>query len=155
MYTGKTKKNDRFEAEQYADILFATFHMAQEGLDIERLNTIILATPQPDVNQAVGRVLRKVLANGDVRPLIVDIVDKLNVFMKQSEKREKFYEKSKYVSQYYYMLNDAFISSYEYLKTCGETNDNLSQTIPKNFEEILDVPVVDKQDSIEEPDPVY
>lgn len=153
-YTGDTKKNERFEAEQYADILFATFQMAQEGLDIDRLNTVILATPKPDVNQAVGRVLRKVLENGDVRPLVIDIVDKLPVFLKQSEKREEFYNKSKYVSQYYYILNDNFISSYEYLKMCGELNENLSKEIPRNFDELLDVPLVDIADSIEEPDSI-
>jgi superfamily II DNA or RNA helicase len=153
-YTGDTKKNERFEAEQYADILFATFQMAQEGLDIDRLNTIILATPKPDVNQAVGRVLRKVLENGDVRPLIIDIVDKLNVFIGQSEKREAFYEKSKYVSQYYYMLNDKFISAYSYLKMCGETNENLSKEIPESFNDMLEVPPVDITDIEEEPDPI-
>lgn len=153
-YTGDTKKNERFEAEQYADILFATFQMAQEGLDIDRLNTVILATPKPDVNQAVGRVLRKVLENGDVRPLVIDIVDKLGVFVRQSEKREAFYEKSKYVSQYYYMLNDKFISPYEHLKICGEKNENLSKDVPANFDEILEVPPVDIEDATEEPDPV-
>jgi superfamily II DNA or RNA helicase len=153
-YTGDTKKNERFEAEQYADILFATFQMAQEGLDIDRLNTIILATPKPDVNQAVGRVLRKVLANGDIRPLVIDIVDKLNVFVSQSEKREAFYEKSKYVSQYYYILNDNFISPYEYLKVNGEKNENLSKDIPDNFDQILEVPPVDILDSVEEIDPI-
>jgi len=153
-YTGDTKKNERFEAEQYADILFATFQMAQEGLDIDRLNTIILATPKPDVNQAVGRVLRKVLENGDVRPLVIDIVDKIPVFVRQSEKREIFYNKSKYVSQYYYILNDKFISPYEYLKLSGEKNENLSKNVPNNFEELLNVPPVDIDESTEEPDPV-
>lgn len=153
-YTGDTKRNDRFEAEQYADILFATYDMAQEGLDIDRLNTIILATPKPDVNQAVGRVLRKVLENGDVRPLVIDIVDKLSIFVGQSEKREAFYEKSKYVSQYYYMLNDKFISAYSHLKMNGEINENLSQEVPNNFEDILEVPPVDIDDAVEEPDPV-
>lgn len=152
-YTGDTKKNDRFEAEQYADILFATYAMAQEALDIDRLNTIILATPKPDVNQAVGRILRKVLETGDVRPLVIDIVDNLGVFMRQSEKREKFYEKSKYVSQYYYMLNDKFISSYDHLKMNGETNENLSKEIPQNFDEVLEVPPVDIDDAEPEIDP--
>lgn len=147
-YTGDTKKNERFEAEQYADILFATYEMAHEGLDIDRLNTIILATPKPDVNQAVGRILRKVLENGDVRPLVIDIVDKLSVFVSHGEKREKFYEKSKYVQQYYYLLNDKFISPYAYLKLCGELNEDLSKEIPESFDALLDVPPVDISYSI-------
>jgi superfamily II DNA or RNA helicase len=142
-YTGDTKRADRFEAEQYADIIFATYDMAQEGLDIDRLNTIILATPKPDVNQAVGRILRKVLANGDIRPLVIDIVDKLNVFLSQSARRETFYDSSKYVSQYYYISDDKFLSPYDYLKLCGETNENLDKTAPLDFNSILEVLPVD------------
>ena len=40
-YTGDMKQKQRREAETDADILFATYGMAKEALDIERLNTII------------------------------------------------------------------------------------------------------------------
>ena len=33
--------------------------MAEEGLDIKTLTTLIMATPKSDVTQAVGRILRK------------------------------------------------------------------------------------------------
>src|SRR5690606_12542161 len=51
-YTGSVKPNDRHEAEQQADILFASYSIADEGLDIERLNTVILATPRKNIIQA-------------------------------------------------------------------------------------------------------
>ena len=33
--------------------------MAEEGLDIKTLTTLIMATPKVDVTQSVGRILRK------------------------------------------------------------------------------------------------
>ena len=71
--------------------------MASEGMDIPKLNTIVLSSPKSDVVQAVGRILRE---KADVRkfhPLVIDIKDihpNLAVFNKQSEKRIKYYKKS-------------------------------------------------------------
>lgn len=107
-YTGDCKQNERSDAEKFGDILFATYNMAQEALDIERLNTIILATPQKDVVQAVGRILRKILQNGDIRPLVIDIADELSIFKNQSRKREKFYEKCKYIVDDYHAVDEEF-----------------------------------------------
>jgi len=125
-YTGDCKPKERFEAEKNADIIFATYHMAQEGLDIPRLNTVILATPKKDVVQAVGRILRKELENGDVRPLIVDIIDELSIFIGQSKIREKFYELSKYILNYHYLMEDKFISVNDYINLQNKDNDNSS-----------------------------
>lgn len=149
-YTGDVKQNDRLEAEQYADILFATFSMAHEGLDIDRLNTIILATPKKDVVQAVGRILRKILQNGDIRPLIIDIVDNLSIFKLQAKKREQFYKKSKYIQHYYYLSNDNIISPYDFSKLIRNEDENLNNDMPKNYLELLDVPMVDITDINEE-----
>ena len=33
--------------------------MASEGMDIPKLNTIILSSPKSDIVQAVGRILRQ------------------------------------------------------------------------------------------------
>lgn len=142
-YTGDLKREEREEAEANADILFATYDMAHEGLDIERLNTIILATPKKDVVQAVGRILRKVLQNGDIRPLIIDFVDNLSIFKNQATVREKFYTKSKYVQHYYYALEKELISPNKYLELIGEKNDKVSKNVPKDYAQILEVPVVE------------
>jgi superfamily II DNA or RNA helicase len=136
-YTGDTKQKDRFEAEKNADVLFATYEMAQEGLDIERLNTVILSTPKKDVVQAVGRVLRKILKDGDIRPLIIDIVDDFSIFKSQAIVRENFYKKNNYVLNYYYLYDDAFISPKEYINMNGSQYDNYSEKKPKSMEEML------------------
>lgn len=142
IYTGMTKKEDRIDAEKNADILFATYSMAAEGLDIERLNTLVMATPKKDANQAVGRVLRKVLENGDTRPLIVDIVDNLPIFVNQSNVREQFYTKNNYNLNYYYMLDENFISVRKFKELSGVYSDYYSDKIP-TLENILTLPVVD------------
>ena len=112
-YYGKVKKNKRIEAETEADMLFGTFDMAQEGLDIDGLNTIVLATSQKDVVQAVGRTTRKILKNGDVRPLVIDIIDDLSIYTNHAKVRQIGYNKNKYQIENYYM-DDDFIFTDKY-----------------------------------------
>lgn len=115
-YTGETKEVDREYSEKYGDVLFATYNMAHEGLDIDRLNTIILATPKKDVVQAVGRILRKILQNGDIRPLIIDFTDDLSVFKYQSIARSRFYKQTHYNIHKYYICENEFVSMDNYNK---------------------------------------
>lgn len=68
-----------------------------EGMDIPKLNTIILASPKTDVEQSVGRILRQKKKDREKNPLIVDIVDKFSTFVRQSKKRITFYKKQKYI----------------------------------------------------------
>jgi superfamily II DNA or RNA helicase len=95
-YIGKTKPLERKQAELYGDILFASYEMAQEGLDIGSLNTLILSTPKRSITQAIGRIMRKILTQNDVEPLIVDLCDNISTFYKQGESRYKLYKKNKY-----------------------------------------------------------
>lgn len=140
-YIGDLKRTQREEAESEADILFGSYGLAKEGLDIDRLNTIILATPQKDVVQSVGRILRKVLQTGDVRPLIIDITDKLSMFPSQLKAREDFYKKSKYMQQYYFTQNGQLISPSKYMELLGTPNDRVSKNVPNDIQELLYVPL--------------
>ena len=71
--------------------------MAKEGLDIPRLDTLVMATPKGDIVQASGRVQRK---HSEKRvPLIVDIVDTFSVFEALRWKRWNFYRKEKFNCQ--------------------------------------------------------
>jgi superfamily II DNA or RNA helicase len=70
---GKENLKERKRAEESAALIFATFAMASEGLDIPRLDTLILCTPVGDVTQAVGRILRPCAEKKT--PVIVDICD--------------------------------------------------------------------------------
>ena len=90
-YIGGMKERDLKESENKT-IILATFQMAEEGLDIKTLSTLVLATPKTDIVQAVGRILR---IKHD-SPLIIDIVDSHEIFQKQFNKRRAFYIKNKY-----------------------------------------------------------
>lgn len=90
-YIGGMKQNKLTEAES-AEIIFSTYQMSSEGLDIPTLNTIILATSRKNVEQSVGRILRK-QSGYEVQPLIVDIVDNIKQFKNQGNIRKRYYKK--------------------------------------------------------------
>lgn len=90
-YVGGMKKNALKESES-KQIIVATYSMAAEALDIKTLTTLIMATPKTDVTQSIGRILR----TKHKQPVVVDIVDKHDVFQKQWIKRRKYYIKEKY-----------------------------------------------------------
>ena len=115
--------------------------MAHEGLDIDRLNTIILATPRKNVVQAIGRILRKVLMIGDTRPLVVDFRDSLDAFSGMADKRELFYNKSEYIVEYYYIHDDEYISPKTHAEHLGITG-NYNTAFTNDLNEVLKVSLV-------------
>jgi len=76
-----------------ADVIFATYSMAQEGLDIPKLDTLIMATPKTDIVQASGRIMRETPGKKN-NPLIVDICDFWQPLHSKGPKRRSYYKKS-------------------------------------------------------------
>jgi len=74
------------EASSTHRVIVATYSMAQEGLDIPVLDTLLMATPHSDVTQAVGRIMRETPGKVNA-PLIIDIVDRWSVFHSMYRKR--------------------------------------------------------------------
>jgi superfamily II DNA or RNA helicase len=95
-YIGGLKQKVLDEAEK-AQVIFATYSMAAEALDIPELNTLLMVTPRKEVEQAVGRITRK--KNHPVQPLIIDLVDQLPSFVRQSSYRRKFYNKKGFITK--------------------------------------------------------
>jgi superfamily II DNA or RNA helicase len=93
LYIGGMKKKDLALSEEKA-IIIGTYEMASEGLDIPDLDTLIMTTPKSNITQSIGRIMRKELY--DNIPLIVDIVDKIDVFYAMYNKRKKIYQDNKY-----------------------------------------------------------
>lgn len=75
-------------------VLIATYAMCKEGFDVPTLNTLLMATPRPDVDQIVGRILRVEKSVRTAPPLIVDVVDPQ--FRRQFQERNALYKKRSY-----------------------------------------------------------
>ena len=88
------KSEVRTEYCKTKTILIATYSMCKEGFDVPTLNTLVMATPRPDIDQIVGRILRVEKAGRAVHPLIVDIVDPQ--FKRQFGARNTLYKKRQY-----------------------------------------------------------
>lgn len=88
------KSSQRTEFCASKKILIATYSMCKEGFDVPTLNTLVMATPRPDIDQIVGRILRVEKSKRTVHPLIVDIVDPQ--FRRQFGARNTLYKKRGY-----------------------------------------------------------
>jgi superfamily II DNA or RNA helicase len=87
-YIGGRSKSERKIAEK-AQCIWATYAMAQEGLDIVEIDTVVLSSPKSDVEQTVGRAMRP--HEGKKQVLVIDIADDVPPFRNMSHRRLKFY----------------------------------------------------------------
>lgn len=80
------------------NVVFATYKLAKEGLDVPNLRTVIFATPQKDkttVIQSAGRVARK--ADGKEYGTVIDFSDDFGLLYGYERKRKNFYKKLSYI----------------------------------------------------------
>lgn len=98
-----TSKKKKAQREQYIqdmrdgkeNLLFATYGLAKEGLDIPRLDRLILASPHRDkatIIQSVGRIERKF--EGKKTPIAYDIVDNTQFHNNMFKSRKTIYRKN-------------------------------------------------------------
>ena len=111
---GDPKMSKRTQAEldkaTEANVIFATKQMTSEGLDIQALDVLVLATPMSDIEQIVGRVRRWCTADSKKCkrlcrwragrctekpvPIVVDVVDeKIEQLKSKWRRRRVFYTK--------------------------------------------------------------
>lgn len=90
-YLGGMKQH-QLEKTTEQKIILASYAMASEGFDHKNLSILVMITPKTDVVQSVGRIFRTKHA----RPLIVDIIDKHDIFQNQWNKRRIYYKKCGY-----------------------------------------------------------
>ena len=122
LYIGGRSQKQLDEASK-AQILLGSYGMASEGLDIPTLNTLIMTTPRREVEQSIGRIIRK---KGDVQPVIIDIVDMLPSLSRQGTYRRKLYKKLKYNIKLFEVNNN-------------EINSEIDITNNKNFKDITSI----------------
>ena len=104
MISGKmTSKKGKAEREQAIEdmrtgkkkVLYATYSLCKEGLDIPRLDRLFLTTPQKDyavVTQSIGRIAR--VFEGKEEPIAYDFVDNIGYLVKSYKKRCSTYRKN-------------------------------------------------------------
>ena len=79
------------------NVVFATYKLAKEGLDVPHLRTVVFATPQKDkatVIQSAGRVARK--ADGKDFGMVIDFSDDFGLLYGYEKKRRGYYKKNSY-----------------------------------------------------------
>jgi superfamily II DNA or RNA helicase len=77
-------------------ILLGTYAMASEAMNIKTLNTMIMASPRKKIEQSTGRILRTRPENRKVDPLIVDVIDQHETYVRQWWLRARYYKKCAY-----------------------------------------------------------
>ena len=92
LYIGGMSRDELDESSK-KQLIIGTFSLAQEGLDIPKLDTAVFASPKSDVVQASGRILR----SKGRQPIIYDIVDHWSVFYPMYRKRCAQYNKMRFV----------------------------------------------------------
>jgi len=91
-YVGGMKQKD-LDISEKQQVILGTYPMSSEGLDIGDLNTVIFTTPKSNIEQSIGRIVRKQHA---IEPLAFDIVDEFSVFPNQYKRRLQIYKKLDY-----------------------------------------------------------
>lgn len=98
----KKAKEERKEAlrrldQGEIDVVFCTYQLAAEGLDVPNLKYIIFATPEKDpsrIQQASGRVGRK--SDQKIYGTVIDFIDNFGMYKGWSKKRKEVYKKLGY-----------------------------------------------------------
>lgn len=97
--TSKKAKEERKRAlkllnDGEINVLFATYQLAKEGIDVPNLRYVVFATPEKDeatVIQAAGRVARRY--DGKTKGTVIDFVDNFGMFLGWAKKRSNIYVK--------------------------------------------------------------
>lgn len=109
IYMGQVKQKILDESVK-ATVILGTISMIKEGFDVPSLDTLILATSKGDIDQMVGRILRK--EHTEKAPMIIDIADTFSSFGRQGEKRRVFYRKRGYKIFVYDILDNIEVNRY-------------------------------------------
>jgi superfamily II DNA or RNA helicase len=100
-YMGGMKEEELKKSEKCM-IIFGTFSMSSEGLNLPLVDTLILATPKSSIEQSIGRILRKV--DGKKTPIVIDFADNIGICKAMLKKRKDLYKELKYNIKKEYIL---------------------------------------------------
>ena len=95
-YIGGMKTATRDLAAEEAQILWATYAMASEAMNIKTLNCVLMASARRKIEQSTGRILRQRPEERKVAPIILDVVDIHKSYQSQARERILYYKKCGY-----------------------------------------------------------
>uniref|UniRef100_A0A6C0AN50 Helicase ATP-binding domain-containing protein n=1 Tax=viral metagenome TaxID=1070528 RepID=A0A6C0AN50_9ZZZZ len=95
-YIGGMKTATRDLAAEEAQVLWASYAMASEAMNIKTLNCVLMASPRKKIEQSTGRILRQRPEDRKVAPIIVDVIDIHRTYQSQSRERISYYKKCGY-----------------------------------------------------------
>ena len=95
-YIGGMKTATRDLAAEEAQILWASYAMASEAMNIKTLNCVLMASQRKKIEQSTGRILRQRPEDRKVAPIIVDVIDIHRTYQSQSRERISYYKKCGY-----------------------------------------------------------
>lgn len=87
--TNERSDEDDAYLQNACPLIFGVTQLAKEGLDIDRLDTLIIHLPMVDTEQAVGRVSR--LCEGKKRPTVFYFLDNCPMTYSVYSKAKKFF----------------------------------------------------------------
>ena len=91
-YKGKTLKKDELAIVAGKNPILCTFGKMKKGIDIPRLDTLIIAAPIRDQEQLIGRINREL--EGKKECLVIDVrFPEISYLNGQSRNRDKLYKK--------------------------------------------------------------
>jgi superfamily II DNA or RNA helicase len=99
-YVGGMKQADLDRNAEICQILLATYAMASEAMNIKALNAMIMASPRKKVEQSTGRILRVSADKRELHPLIIDIIDQHDTYVRQWYLRARYYKKCAYTIEH-------------------------------------------------------
>jgi superfamily II DNA or RNA helicase len=99
-YVGGMKQADLDRNAETCQVLLATYAMASEAMNIKALNAMIMASPRKKVEQSTGRILRITADKRIVEPLIMDVVDQHDTYVRQWQLRARYYKKCAYAIEH-------------------------------------------------------
>jgi superfamily II DNA or RNA helicase len=99
-YVGGMKQTDLDKNAETCQILLATYAMASEAMNIKALNAMIMASPRKKVEQSTGRILRVSADKRELFPLIIDVIDQHDTYVRQWYLRARYYKKCAYTIEH-------------------------------------------------------
>lgn len=89
-------KQAALDASARCDVVLGTYAMASEAMNIPTLERVCFLTAKGDVEQSVGRMLRKRMEDRDCMHICLDFIDQHDCFRNQHRKRKAFYKANNY-----------------------------------------------------------